>query len=151
MQELLGQIEVQINVNESCRFVKRLGPRNEDSEVPRPLLIGLKENQYCDSVLDKSHKLADKEEPWSNVNIIRDLTKTQRKEEKEMRVDVEKKNNELNEDEKGNWEWKVVGRRGERKVMKVEVKVDETTQEAEGSGRRGKGRGRPPGRRTTRK
>ena len=101
LQELLGQIEVQININETYRFAKRLGPRNDDG--PRPLLIGFKERQSCDMVLKKSHELAEKDEPWSSINIIRDLTKSQRKEEKEMRGEVEKKNRQLAEDEKGNW------------------------------------------------
>jgi uncharacterized coiled-coil protein SlyX len=91
LQELLGQIEVEVNVNETFRFAKRLGARDEGDDTPRPLLIGFKERRYCDSILDKSHKLSDKEEPWSSVNIIRDLTKAQRKEEKEMRGEVERR------------------------------------------------------------
>ena len=145
LQELLGQIEVEMDVNETYRFAKRLGARDEDNERPRPLLVGFKDKRHCDSILDNSHKLSQKEEPWSLVNIIRDLTKAQRKEEKDMRGEVEKKNNELSEEEKGNWEWKVVGRRGERKIVKAEVKPEER-QGANGSQRgKGRGRGRPLG------
>ena len=152
LRELIGLIEVQVDLNDAVRFAKRLGPRNDDDETPRPLLVGLKEKQHCDSVLDKSHKLSEMEDPWSSVHIIRDLTKTQRKEEKEMRIDVDKKNHELSEEEKGNWEWKVVGRRGERKIVKVEVKEEQLSQEEGGSGRgRGRGRGRPHWKRLAKK
>ena len=44
----------------------------------------------------------EKDDPWSSINIIRDLTKAQLKEEKEMRTEVEKRNSEITEEEKGN-------------------------------------------------
>ena len=112
LQELLNQVEADVNVSDCQRFVKRLGPRSDAGESPRPLLIGFKEKHSCDLILERSSKLADKEEPWSSINIIRDLTKSQRKEEKEMRAAAEKKNNDLSEEEKENWVWKVAEESG---------------------------------------
>ena len=150
-QMLVNEIDVELDVNEAHRFAKRLGPRQEGATSPRPLLIGFKSVDYCRSILEKSPSLAQKEEPLSNVNIIQDLTKAQRKEEKKLRDDVEKKNSELSEEDQGNWKWVVVGRRGERKVVKVEVEKEEEGGSSSGSNRgrgrgrgRGQGRGRPP-------
>ena len=121
LQELFNMIEVDIVAKDRARFAKRLDPRNDENETPRPLLIGLKTLDNCISILDKSPDLADKSEPWCSINIVRDLTKAQRKEEKKMREDAENKNSQLTEDEKGNWKWMVVGRRGERKIVKTTV------------------------------
>ena len=91
VQELLNEIDVQVSVKDESRFVKRLGPRNEAATSPRPLLIGFKSHDHCTSILEKSPDLAEKNEPWSIVNVIRDLTKTQRNDEKNMREEAEKK------------------------------------------------------------
>ena len=148
VQCLIDQIEVQINISDVCRFAKRLGPREESSGTPRPLLIGFKTVDHCNSILEKSPDLAKMDEPLSNINIIRDLTKTQRKEEKNLRVEADKKNAELSEEDQGNWKWVVVGRRGERKIVKIEVVREEEeggSTSARGRGRgRGRGKGRPP-------
>lgn len=149
VKELLGVIGIELDINESTRFAKRLGPANENS--PRPLLVGFTEDQMCKSILDKSPDLSEQDEPWSNIKIIRDLTKMQRKEEGKLRAEVEKRNAELTEEESENWTWKVVGRRGERKIAKVSLNAEEET----GQGTRGRGRGRDrrvnrgPTRRTT--
>ena len=51
--------------------------------MPRPLLIGFKLAENSDAILDKAFQLSKKDESWSN-NIVRDLTKGQRKEEGRM-------------------------------------------------------------------
>ena len=143
VQGLLDQIEVHLNVSEVSRFVKRLGARQEDATSPRPLLIGFKSVEHTKSVLDKSPDLAEKDEPWSNINIIRDLTKTQRKEERGLREEAEKKNSELSDEDRENWKWMVVGRRGERKIVKVELdKEGEGAETSRTRSARGRGRGR---------
>merc|ERR1712096_584303 len=42
VQELCEVLEIELNVGESARFAKRLGPRPENNQTPRPLLIGFK-------------------------------------------------------------------------------------------------------------
>jgi uncharacterized coiled-coil protein SlyX len=130
LNELFTVLELSINVEDSTRFAKRLGPANESS--PRPLLVGITDDVKCKSVLEKSPNLSKKEKPWSEINIVRDLTKLQRKEESRMREEVEKKNEELSEDEMGNWKWKVVGRRGERKIVKIAIEEEEEGQGTSG-------------------
>ena len=125
VQELFELINVDVVVKDCSRFTKRLGQRDDENETPRPLLIGFRSADYSKAVLEKSSTLAEKGEPWSNINIIQDLTKTQRKEERKMREDADAKNALLDEAEKENWQWKVVGRRGERKVIKTAVKQEE--------------------------
>ena len=123
VQELCNEIGLEFSVFEEARFVKRLGEK-DDSSI-RPMLIGFKSERTCNDILDKSKELAHKEQPWSDVHIIRDLTKCQRKEEKQLRDDCTKKNDERSEEDALNWEWKVVGRRGERKLIKATVEKEE--------------------------
>ena len=59
--------------------------------------------------------------------MVPDLTKIQREHEKKMREDVAKLNSERNEEESKNFEWKLVGPRGERR--KVKSKPATTQQE----------------------
>ena len=146
LQDLLNVIGAEVVVKDASRFVKRLGTRSEDAGSPRPLLVGFKTVDHCNTILDVSPSLSEKGEPWCSVNVVRDLTKTQRKEEKKLREDADKKNSELTDEEKENWQWKVVGRRGERKIVKAAVNQDEDTNERGREGGRGRGRGRARGR-----
>ena len=76
------------------------------------------------------------------------MTKAQRKDERKLREDVVKKNSELTEDEAGNWIWKVVGRRGERRTVKVSIEKEEGSNQEKSKGRgQGKGRGKGNGQR----
>ena len=52
------------------------------------------------------------------LNVM-DLTQRQRKEDDEVKKEVEKKNSEMEENEAKNFIWKVVGSRGARRMMKV--------------------------------
>ncbi len=62
---------------------------------------------------------------WSNVSVISDLTKRQREEEKKMRQEADRLNAERSKEDEKNWLWKVVGRRGERRLVKTKP-VEET-------------------------
>ena len=104
LQELLNVVEAEVIVDNASRFVKRLGRREEEDILPRPLLVGFKSIEHCSAILDKSPNLSQLDEPWSSINIVRDLTKTQRKEEKKLREDAVRKNSQLTEEEKGNWD-----------------------------------------------
>ena len=102
IQELCEKIESALDVTTSVRFAKRLGERKDDNPDPRPLLVGFKEPTDCVKLLDCSPKLADMEDPWLSINIVADLTKIQRADEKRMRELAAKRNEELPEEEKGN-------------------------------------------------
>ena len=152
VQELCEVLSVEVDICECTRFLKRLGPRVDDNPSPRPLLVGFKEAETANIILHKSPKLAEKNEPWSQVSVIKDITKTQRNEEKKLREDVKKKNDERTAEESENWEWKVVGRRGERKLVKVAIEEEEEVAELEDGDlardqttSRGRGRKKPRG------
>ena len=51
--------------------------------------------------------------------MISDLTKRQREEEGKMRQEADRLNGERSEEDAKNWLWKVVGRRGERRLVKM--------------------------------
>ena len=124
LHSLCEQIGVIVDTESDVRFVKRLGEQNKNSNVPRPMLLGLKEDATRMKILECAHKLAEKDEPWASVNIVQDLTKMQRSEEKNMRVDASKKNADMSTEDSENWLWKVVGRRGERRVVKTALDRD---------------------------
>ena len=74
-------------------------------------------------MLENARKLNDKDEPWKDVKIVQDLTAMQRGEEQKMRQEAQRLTDELNDDDKKNWLFKLVGRRGERRIVKVPVTV----------------------------
>ena len=81
-----------------------------------------------------SPRLADMDETWSSINVIRDITKAQRKDEQQLRIKANEKKEESTEEENGKWEWKVVGRRGERKLVKITVLKSESATPSSVSG-----------------
>ena len=121
IQELMAQIEVNLQTDEVLKFAKRLGAKSEQADHARPLLIGFKSLDHKESMLDNARKLNDKPEPWKSVSIVQDLTAMQRGEEKKMREEAQRLTDEQNDDDKKNWLFKVVGRRGERRILKVPV------------------------------
>ena len=109
------------------------------------MLVGFKKPDQCTTVLNQASNLSDCDEPWKSIHIVRDLTKAQRKEERTLLETVEKRNAELTKEESEHWIWKVVGRRGEWKMVKAAVEVEEADVEVERV-TRGRGRGRSRGR-----
>ena len=59
----------------------------------------------------------DDDEDYKAIHIVQDLTKKQRDEEDAMRKEVTQKNEA--EGAESNYYWKVVGRRGKRRVAKA--------------------------------
>ena len=78
---------------DSIKFCRRVGERGND---PRPLIIGL--YNYRDRALLLNQDQRDTEY-FSDVTIGPDLTKMQRKEEADVKKEIETKNNNLSEDD----------------------------------------------------
>ena len=116
LQKVCDEIDCGVAVADEVKFCKRLGARGDTT---RPLLVGFKDTGSRSKILDNAHKLAEKGPTWQEISIVLDLTPMQRKEEDKLRVEVTTKNKELSEDEAKNWIWKVVGRRGERRMIKT--------------------------------
>ena len=116
-QELIDVIGVNISMEEAVKFSRRLGEKKDNG--PRPLQLGFKKSEDKEKILDNASKLADKNEPWKSVSIGQDLTNMQREEEAKMREDAKKRNNEMTAEEKSkNGIFKVVGKRGKRRMIR---------------------------------
>ena len=99
---------------EAIRFCRRIGERGEE---PRPLVVGLQREAQKEDLLEKARML--KETYFENVGIVPDLTQEQRKDEADMILEAERRNANRSEDERAkNLVWRVVGRRGEKRIIK---------------------------------
>ena len=124
LQSLVDALEVEIQLAASLRYFKRLGEKTEGSVKPRPFLLSFNNIQDKNSLLDKSAKLKDLEN-WTSVTLVQDLTKKQRQQEQSLREKCDAKNEERSEEDAKNWEWKVVGRRGEKRIAKRDLESEE--------------------------
>ena len=124
LQSLTAEIDVQLQLSDAVRFARRLGELNL-GDTPRPLLIGFNNIADKNVLLDNAKKFKDKvvdpENEQSRISIVQDLTKAQRAEERSMREEASKRNAELTVEEAKNWLFKVIGRRGERRIAKMRV------------------------------
>jgi uncharacterized coiled-coil protein SlyX len=96
------------------RFCRRIGETGDD---PRPMVIGLENEEEKRHLLGRAREL--KNTKYSDISIVPDLTRKQRNREARMKEEAEEKNKGLTEEEKGrNIKWMVVGRRGEKRIIK---------------------------------
>jgi hypothetical protein len=113
-ENIFKALNLDMNRENAVRFCRRVGERGD---TPRPLIVGLKREWQKEDLLDSAKKLRDTQ--YSDVAIVPDLTREQRKEEADMTSEVERRNRELSEDDRAkNLEWAVVGARGERRIVK---------------------------------
>ena len=124
LQSLADSLNLEIQLSTSLRYSKRLGEKSDTSTKPRPLMLSFKNVNDKTSLLENSAKLKELEE-WKSVSLVQDLTKKQRQHEQSLRAKCDAKNEERSEEEAKNWEWKVVGRRGERRVVKRDLEPQE--------------------------
>ena len=96
------------------RFCRRVGERGRE---PRPLVLGLTTEDMKEHVLAKARGLQGTS--YDSVSVVPDLTKNQREQEADLKMDADERNKNLNEDDmKNNLRWIVVGRRGEKRLIK---------------------------------
>jgi predicted nuclease with TOPRIM domain len=111
------------------KFCRRVGQKSRE---PRPMVIGLYSEEERRHILEKAKDLQNT--TYSDVNIVPDLTKKQRLEETKMREEVDNRNKELTrEDREKNLKWLVVGKRGEKRIIKGQER-EETTSRYTGDG-----------------
>jgi len=128
--------DVNISVEEDIEFCRRVGPRGDGE---RPLVCGFF-TEWAKNTLLKHAKRLDGTE-LSGVSIAPDLTKMQRKAESELEQEATRKNEELTQDDMAkNLVWQVVGKKGQRRLIKA-VKRDYERGRG-GRGARGAERGR---------
>jgi hypothetical protein len=116
---IFSALRMDFTCENAVKFCRRVGERGDG---PRPLIVGLKREWQKEDLLEKARDL--RNTAFSDVVIIPDLTKEQRKEEAEMVGEVEKRNSELSQEDKAkNLEWAVIGARGERRMVKGPVRT----------------------------
>jgi len=99
---------------QQMRFCRRIGEKGQD---PRPIVLGVYTEEEKRHLLEKSRELRNTR--YENVTVVPDLTKNQRKGEQKLREDANRRNENLTqEDRDRNLKWIVVGRRGEKRIIK---------------------------------
>ncbi len=99
---------------DQIKFCRRLGEKGRD---PRPIAIGLTSEETKRRILDKARNI--QRTKYENVSIVADLTRKQRQEESKMLEEAEKRNRNLTEEDRSkNLKWMVVGRKGEKRMIK---------------------------------
>ena len=123
--------------SETIKFCRRVGPVTE----MRPLIVGFYTDTERSMVLRRAARLAGTDH--SDVTIAPDLTKRQRKEEKDIWAEKETRNKNRTEEQlQKNLVWAVVGGRGEKRLLLQPAR--EGGQDSQRGRQRGRGRGRPP-------
>ena len=116
VQELFHKIGSEVDVKKEIKFLARLG--DKDAEKPRPLLVGFASTTAKDNVMANAKKLKEMDAPLNNVNIIHDITPKQRKEEQKLFTEAKKKNEAMGGTNSENFQWMVIGKRGERSLVR---------------------------------
>ena len=95
------------------KFVRRVGAKEEG---PRPLVAGFYTEMERSLLLRHAKKLEGTE--FDSVKVAPDLTKRQRKEERDLWGELETRNNNRTEEQQQkNLAWLVVGARGEKRLV----------------------------------
>ena len=107
--------EIDVNLQaKDIKFAKRLGEKGDNS---RPIQVGLVDKDVKKvELLRNGKKLKDSTSNY-DVYISPDLTKKQREEEKELWSEAQRKNESMENDQALNFEWKVVGMKGEKRLV----------------------------------
>ena len=134
LQDMITILKLELDTSRKVRSATRLGKKGNEA---RPLLISFRSSEDQANVLDNAKRLKDAtDEMWKGVRILQDLTKIQRQEDKLLREEADELAAKLTDEEAKNFMYKVVGRRGARRVAKVPLRVETARIEAAGSPRR---------------
>ena len=138
--ELLTDIGNDATEND-IKFIVRLNTRQNENVREksdgniRPLLVGFHSSEKKDEVIRDAYTLIQNK---SKSSIIPDLTPFQREQEKTMKQKAVELNNEMDDEESLNWEWRLVGLKGQKRLIKARKRTDHvsTSSRARGQGGR---------------
>ena len=116
---ILRVFNVDGSVDNDVKFMYRAGKKPDNPEHNRPLIVGFRDRQAVDFIINNGRLL--KNSPYSHISVVPDLTPRQRQEEDNMKAEVDKKNEEMTEEEAGNWTYKMLGPKGQRKIVKARI------------------------------
>jgi hypothetical protein len=116
LNKIFTVLDINVAVETDVEFCRRIG---EKSDRARPLVVGFYNEWAKNTLLRNCRYLAGTD--MSMISVVQDLTERQRKTEKEMMVEVERRNQEelTEQDKSKNLCWKLVGRRGQKRMVKV--------------------------------
>ncbi len=121
--EVLSEVDCAVDVETNIKFAARLGKISEENHEPRPLLVGFDSEQIRNEIIGAAYKL--KYSEICDISIAPDLTAKQRKEELRLRTEANERNESMNSEDAKNWTWKLVGPRGEQKLIRQRKKEQE--------------------------
>ena len=99
---------------QDIKFCRRIGEKGGD---PRPLVVGVFHEEEKRHLLEKARELLNTH--YENVTVVPDMTKSQRRGEQRLRQEADQKNAHLSEEDRSkNLKWLVVGKRGEKRLIK---------------------------------
>ena len=129
MQKLFNLIGVKLDVAESVKFTRREGEKSDNKS--RPLKVVMRRKEDRDTVLANAYKLSKcSEEQWRKVSVVSDLTKMQRQDEVDLRNQASSKNLERSQEQIDKGEaWKVLGKRGNKRIQLLQLFKDEIVTE----------------------
>jgi hypothetical protein len=115
LDEVFTIMDVSVAAENDVEFCRRAG---EKSDRPRPLIVGFYMEWSKEICLKHAKRLMNSN--MSEVTIVPDLTEKQRKAERELEGEAARKNrDELSEEDiSKNLIWKVVGKKGQKRLMK---------------------------------
>lgn len=109
---------------DDLRFCRRMGEKNDDPDKPRPIVIGLESEEVKRHLLAKAKNLQNSR--FEKVSIVPDLTRIQRSKENDLVEEAKDRNKKLSrQDVENNLKWIVVGRKGERRLIKGVEREDQ--------------------------
>ena len=119
---MFTEMNVKPETNDEIKFSFRVGELTDKVvDEPRPLCIGLRNTEARDHVLSKAKNLG-KSRNFYSISIVPDLTKMQREEDRNLKNEADQKNRDMTEDERLNWNYRCIGTKGARKVVKMRVR-----------------------------
>ena len=114
-------ISESVNVDQELKFVYRDGEKTDQSK-PRPFIIGLRKDTTAKMILSNCRNLLNSD--YEFISVVPDRTHRRRQEEDQMIQEMNSKNEERTVEESENWEWKMLGPRGQRKIVKSPFNPD---------------------------
>ena len=128
IKSIAAAVNVKLDQNADIKFAYRTGEKPKETDAkPRPLRVGFHDRNKAQRLIDDAWKLKDNKKLKYTAYIASDLTVQQREEEKQMRKEVEEKNNDLASDDE--YHFQVVGKRGHRIIAKVRKRQKDTEEE----------------------
>ena len=117
VKEMIEEIGVEVKGKVEVKF--RAG-KKIDGGKPRPVIVKVEDEEAREQLLMHARRLA-KKDAWKTVFVSPDLTWKQReearKEEKKLREEADRKNEQAKNEGRTDGKWTVIGRRGKRRVV----------------------------------